>query len=159
MNDYDDELEMELRRADFDDPIAAELHETRARLATAESSLTLAEAELAKYRAHPLWNVRAVYDPLSAWRATTMSSTAPTYWTCQCGVQVPMGCSHTCAHIGPTPGRELIVNPPWPTELLALKDAEIASLKVQLENARAAVRAGDSLLRATTTQATPRDEP
>ena len=32
-----------------------------------------------------------------------MSTSGPTYWKCQCGVDVPIGCSHYC---GPYPLRE-----------------------------------------------------
>lgn len=67
-----------------------------------------------------------------------MSTSAQHYWTCQCGVQVPMGCSHTCAHIGPTPGREITVNPQWPFATIAALTARAEAAEAENQRLRAA---------------------
>jgi hypothetical protein len=64
-----------------------------------------------------------------------VTTSAPNYWTCQCGVQVPMGCGHTCAHVGPVP------TGPWPTEMLAAYEDQAKALRArvaQLEGLREA---------------------
>jgi hypothetical protein len=63
-------------------------------------------------------------------------STAPTHWTCQCGVQVPMGCSHTCGSVS-VPATGIVAKPLWPIELIAAYEALLAAAEASLAEARA----------------------
>lgn len=62
-----------------------------------------------------------------------MSTSAPTHWTCQCGVEVPMGCSHTC---GPFPPLDGVVRVGFPR-----LDMQLADAQAQITSLRAALTA------------------
>ena len=67
-------------------------------------------------------------------------TSAPTYWICQCGARVPMGCLHTCAHIGPTPGRTMTLYSPW----VLMDDAyRLAAAEAKLAAAEAVIEAAE----------------